>query len=204
METLLTRVGRAAAMGLAWAFFWVPVVALASAMVVGELEPEHIGGPLYTGFACSAIFSALAGLASGRRRLERLSLREAAVLGAAAGCATGMLPFVLGDGKTTDYDAAWATLAVVVSMSAAGVAANRRWLGAITPLHAAMAAGMLVGIATAVVPWVLTSDSELWVRWLPVSVIGVLTILGSLSACMSVIMVRGGWHRGAAGQVSRT
>jgi hypothetical protein len=84
MEILLTRVGRAAAMGLAWAFFWVPVVALASATVVGELELEHIGGPLYTGFACGAIFSALAGLASGRRTLERLSLREAAVLGAAA------------------------------------------------------------------------------------------------------------------------
>ena len=204
MGTMMARIGRAAGMGLAWALFWVPMVALSSAMVVGELEPEHIGGPLYTGFACGAIFSALAGLASGRRTLERLPLGEAAVLGAVAGCATGMLPFVLGEGKTTDYDAAWATLAVVLSMSAAGVVASRRWLGPITPLHAAMAAGMLAGLATAVVPWVVTSDDEFWIRWLPVSVIGVLTVLGSLSACVSVIMIRGGWHRDAVGQISRS
>lgn len=62
MKTWRRRIGRTAMMGLAWAAAWVPVGSLAGWLMVGELEPEWIGGPLYTGFLCGAMFSAVAGL----------------------------------------------------------------------------------------------------------------------------------------------
>jgi hypothetical protein len=194
----------AAVMGLTWAFFWVPAGAAAASVIVGELDPPHIGGPLYLGFVCGAMFSALAGLASGRRKLEAVPLTEAAIVGAAAGCFTGILPFVLGEGHTTNYESAWSTLAVVVSMTAAWLAARRRWLGTVRPPHAAVAAGLLAGLATAVVPWVVTSDDEFWVRWAPVWLGAGLAFLSGLSACASVLVVRWDRHQNALAQSARS
>jgi len=95
----VTRICRALMMGLAWAAVWIPVGVVAARFIVGELDPEHIGGPLYAGFLCGAIFAAVAGIASGRRRLGELSFSRAGASGAVGGLLGGALPFVLGDGS---------------------------------------------------------------------------------------------------------
>lgn len=99
MKKWVTRLGRVMMMGLAWAAVWVPGGALVGALIVGELEPEWIGGPLYASVLCGATFSAVAGIAAKRHRLEKLSLSRAAVWGAVSGLLVGALPFVIGDQK---------------------------------------------------------------------------------------------------------
>lgn len=106
------RISRAAMMGLAWAGAWVPVGALAGGLIVGELEPEHIGGPLYAGFLCGALFSAVAGIAAGRRTLAALSLSLAAVRGALSGLLAGGLWLILVFGSGNP--AQWLLFAAVV------------------------------------------------------------------------------------------
>ena len=101
MKTWVTGIRRAVMMGLAWAACWVPVGVLVGRLIVGEAEPEHIGGALYSGFICGALFSALAGITAGRRRLDELSLGRAGALGVVSGLLVGALPFVL----TGDYGA---------------------------------------------------------------------------------------------------
>jgi hypothetical protein len=63
--------------------------------MVGELEPEWIGGPLYAGFLCGAMFSAVAGIADGRRGLDEISLARSSTLGAVSGLLAGALWVVL-------------------------------------------------------------------------------------------------------------
>jgi hypothetical protein len=89
------RVGRAAMMGLAWAAAWAPVGAVSGWLVVGELEPEWIGGPLYAAFLCGATFSAVAGLAAGRRGLAEMSLLQSGARGAVSGLLVGALWLVV-------------------------------------------------------------------------------------------------------------
>ena len=89
------RIGRAAMMGLAWAAAWVPVGSLAGWLIVGELEPEWIGGPLYAGFLCGAMFSTVAGIADGRRALDEMSLPLSGFRGAVGGLLVGALWLVL-------------------------------------------------------------------------------------------------------------
>ena len=101
MKTL-TRISRALLMGLAWAAAWLPVSMAGGALMVGELEPEHIGGALYLGFPSGVVFSVLAGLASGRRRLTELSYVRAAGWGAVSGLLIGALPFILGEQHGSD------------------------------------------------------------------------------------------------------
>ena len=130
MDNWVTRISRALMMGLAWAVVWVPVGAVAGRLIVGELEPEHIGGPLYAGFLCGAIFSAVAGIASGRRRLRELSFSQAGAWGAVSGLLVGVLPFVLGDQHGSERPV-WILPVVVTSsltlMSAAS-AVGSAWL----------------------------------------------------------------------------
>jgi hypothetical protein len=97
MKKWLERISRAVVMGLAWAAAWIPVGVIAGFAIVGEAEPEHIGGPLYAGFLCGALFSAVAGIAADRRRLDELSLAQAGARGALSGLLVGVLPFVLGE-----------------------------------------------------------------------------------------------------------
>jgi hypothetical protein len=84
-------------MGLAWATAWVPIGVFGGRLVAGEVEPEHIGGPLYAGLLCGSVFSAVAGIASARRWLGELSLWRAGAWGAVSGAVVGVLPFVIGD-----------------------------------------------------------------------------------------------------------
>lgn len=85
MENWLRRGSRVLLMGLAWAGAWVPVGALAGGLIVGEVEPEHIGGPLYAGFLCGAAYSLVSGIAAGRRTLAGISLSLAGVRGMLTG-----------------------------------------------------------------------------------------------------------------------
>jgi hypothetical protein len=59
--------------------------------MVGELEPEWIGGPLYAGFLCGAMFSMVAGIANGHRELDELSLAQSGARGAVSGLLVGGL-----------------------------------------------------------------------------------------------------------------
>jgi hypothetical protein len=193
MEKLVTCISRAALMGLAWAGAWVPIGVIAGPLFVGELEPEHIGGPLYTGLVCGTVFSALAGIASGRR-LGDLSAYRAAAWGAASGLFTGMLPFVLGEGHATDYEAAWSTAIVATSSIAAGIAASRRWLGALSPSRAAILAAVVSGVPAGGGLWILTSSSQNGLeRFLPLFLTGGLTGLGALTGFLSPSIAR--WLR---------
>jgi hypothetical protein len=93
----LEGIGRAALMGLGWAVAWIPLGLIGGTLIVGEAEPEHIGGPLYAGFLCGALFSALAGGVAGRRRLAELSLVGAAVWGTVSCLLVSVLVLVVGD-----------------------------------------------------------------------------------------------------------
>ena len=91
----IQSISRAAMMGLAWAGAWVPVGALVGTLIVGELEPEHIGGSLYASFLCGTLFSVVAGIAAGRRTLAGMSLSLAGVRGMLSGMLAGGLWLVL-------------------------------------------------------------------------------------------------------------
>lgn len=91
MKESFSRIGRAAMMGLAWAAVWVPVGAIAGWLIVGELDPEWIGGPLYAGFVCGGIFSIIAGIANAHRALAEMSLSRAGITGAVSGLLAGGL-----------------------------------------------------------------------------------------------------------------
>jgi hypothetical protein len=182
MKNLVTRLSRAAMMGLAVAAAWVPVGVIAGPLFVGELEPEHIGGPLYSGFVCGAVFYVLAGIASGRR-LGDLPASQAAAWGAASGLFTGVLPFVLGEGHYTDYQAAWSSTAVATTALVAAIAASRRWLGPLSPARAAILAAIPSGLIAGVLPWILTSQ-DVPERFLPVVVAGGLSGLGALTGLL--------------------
>jgi len=120
MQKWMTCIGRALLMGLAWAAVWAPLGMIAGRLIAGELEPEHVGGSLYAGFLCGSIFSAVGGIASGRRRLDELSFSRAAAWGAVSGLLVGVLPFVLGD-QTASERPLWVLPVVVISsMTALG------------------------------------------------------------------------------------
>ena len=122
MGTLATRFSRAALMGLAWAAVWIGAGVVLGPIYAGELEPEHIGGPLYAGFIAGTLFSAVAGLASGRRRLADLSPLRAGAYGALVGAVVGMLPFVIGDQHAPGDRPLW-VLPVVLTGSMSAVCA---------------------------------------------------------------------------------
>lgn len=183
MGNLITRSSRAAMMGLAWAGAWIPIGMLAGSLSVGELEPEHIGGPLYAGFICGLVFSAVSGFASGRR-LGELPAYHAAAWGAATGLFVGVLPFVLGGGDTSDAQAAWMTVLVALSASAAAIAASRRWLGALSPSGAATLTGVIGGLIG-----VLSTLPEAQ-RFLPLALMGGLSGLSALTGFLSPAAAR--------------
>jgi hypothetical protein len=91
MRNWATFGGRTAVMGMGWAITWVPLGVLAGWLVVGEAEPEWIGGPLYAGFLCGTIFAAVAGFATGTRRLDNVALPWSALRGAVSGLIGGTL-----------------------------------------------------------------------------------------------------------------
>jgi len=117
METLATRFGRAALMGLAWAAAWLLPSMIGGSIRAGELEPQHIGGAL-AGFPSGFLFAFFAGITSGRHRLGDLSLARAAACGAVSGALVGMLPFVIGDQHGTDRPLWVLPVVVIIAMTA--------------------------------------------------------------------------------------
>ena len=97
MEKWLIRICRAAAMGLGWGVAWVPV----SVIVGGLIDPDDsmdepwlIAGML-AGFPCGVVFSAVAGIADGRRALDQLSVSWAGARGVVSGLLVGGLWLVV-------------------------------------------------------------------------------------------------------------
>ena len=91
----MTRFGRAALIGLAWAGPWLLPSLIGGTIRHGEVEPQHIGGAL-TGFPSGFLFAWFAGIESGCRTLSDLSLARAAACGALSGAMIGVLPFAIG------------------------------------------------------------------------------------------------------------
>lgn len=119
MEKWVTRISRALMMGLAWAGVWVPAGAAVAGLMLDELDPEHIGGPLYSGLLCGSIFAAVAGIAAAHRRLSELPVSRAAVSGAVSGLLASALWFLLVlasvVGDTNPEPLPWQLIGTVVS-----------------------------------------------------------------------------------------
>ena len=145
MEKWVSRISRAALMGLAWAVVWVPIAVLIGTKIV---DPDDSMDEMWwmvgaiPGFLCGAIFSATVGIADGRRRLDELSFSRAAAWGAVSGLLVGVLPFVLGSQNESERTL-WILPVVVIGsvtlMSAASAVASAllarsakkgKWLGA--------------------------------------------------------------------------
>ncbi|MDE2890101.1 MAG: hypothetical protein OXR72_18015 [Gemmatimonadota bacterium] len=83
---------------LAWAVVWSPVGVLAGIILDpgGSMDEMWVAIGAYPGFLCGAVFSAVVGVAEGRRGFSELSLSRVAGWGAVSGLLVGVLPFVLG------------------------------------------------------------------------------------------------------------
>jgi hypothetical protein len=116
-------------MGLTWAVVWAPVAVLIGMIVDpdGSMDEMWVAVGAYPGFLGGVLFSAVLGIAAGRRRFDELSLARVGAWGAAAGFLVGALPFAVGE-STTELPL-W-LLAVVV-------------IGSITLLSGISAAGSL-------------------------------------------------------------
>ena len=88
---------------LAWAVVWSPVGVLAGIIVDpgGSLNEMWVVIGAYPGFLCGAVFSAVIGIAEGRRGFDEMALSRVAAWGAVSGLLVGVLPFVLGTVNTT-------------------------------------------------------------------------------------------------------
>ncbi|MCE2441358.1 MAG: hypothetical protein J4F39_18290 [Candidatus Latescibacteria bacterium] len=83
---------------LAWAVVWSPVGVLTGIIVDpgGSMDEMWVAIGAYPGFLCGAVFSAVMGIAEGRRRLNETVLSRVAAWGAVSGLVVGVIPFVLG------------------------------------------------------------------------------------------------------------
>ncbi|MDE3001377.1 MAG: hypothetical protein OXU79_20055 [Gemmatimonadota bacterium] len=83
---------------LAWAVVWSPVGVLTGIILDpgGSMDEMWVAIGAYPGFLCGAVFSAVIGIAEGRRGLDALKLSRVAGWGAVSGLLVGVLPFVLG------------------------------------------------------------------------------------------------------------
>jgi hypothetical protein len=96
LKEWLTGICRGAAMGLGWGASWVPLALLIALIVDPDDsmdEPWLIVGML-PGFLCGAVFSAVAGIANGRR-LDDLSFSRAGARGMVSGLLVGGFWLVL-------------------------------------------------------------------------------------------------------------
>lgn len=123
----LTRIRGTVGMGLAWAVVWAPGAVLVGLILDpdGSMDEMWPAIGAYPGFLCAVVFSALLGIAYGRRGLGELPLSRAAAWGAAAGVLVGVLPFTIGE--STSKLPVWQLAALVI--------------GSFTLLSAASAAG---------------------------------------------------------------
>jgi hypothetical protein len=97
MKRGLIHIGRGVAIGLGWGAAWVPVALLAGLTVDpdGSMDEPWLTVGMLPGFLCGAVFSAMTGIAPGRRGLDELSFSRGGVLGVASGLLVGGLWLVL-------------------------------------------------------------------------------------------------------------
>jgi hypothetical protein len=104
MRAVFKRIGRAAAMGVAWAVVWAPIAVLIGTTIIDPDNSMDEMWPVvgaYPGFLCGVIFLALLGLAERGRSIDQVSLSRAAAWGALAGVVVGIFPFTIGTPTST-------------------------------------------------------------------------------------------------------
>ena len=118
---------------LAWAVVWSPVGVLTGIIVDpgGSMDEMWAAIGAYPGFLCGAVFSAVVGIAEGRRRLNEVVLSRVAAWGAVSGLVVGAIPFVLGTVNSTLPLWLWSIVTVgavtiLSSASAVGTASIAR------------------------------------------------------------------------------
>lgn len=123
MKQWLTRIRGAVVMGLGWAVVWAPVAVLVGLILDpdGSMDEMWPAIGAYPGFLCGVVFTALLGIAYGRR-LGELPLSRAAAWGAAAGVLVGVLPFTIGE--STSKLPVWQLAAIVIGSFTAMSAAS--------------------------------------------------------------------------------
>lgn len=136
MKKWLRRLRGALGMGLSWAVAWAPIGVLIGMIVdpTGAMDEPWIAVGMYPGFLGGVLFSAVLGLAAGRRRFDELSLSRFGVLGAVAGLLLGLLPFgILAAGTSGAGLPLWllgavtmGTTSLLGALSAAGTLALAR------------------------------------------------------------------------------
>ena len=139
MKKWLRRIRGAVVMGLTWAVGWT-LLGMLGVLVFYTLFPSvpdvvdmWIPVFAYPGFLCGAVFSAVLGIAEGRRRLDELSLSRVGAFGAVSGVLVGVLPFVLGSSEASGLPA-WllgvliiGSLTLLSAASADGSLALAKW-----------------------------------------------------------------------------
>ena len=103
MNLCFRRVFVVVLVAVAWAVVWSPVGMLTGIVVDpgGSLNEMWVAIGAYPGFLCGAVFSAVVGIAEGRRGFDELALSRVGAWGAVSGLLVGVLPFVLGTVNTT-------------------------------------------------------------------------------------------------------
>ncbi|HEX8208598.1 MAG TPA: hypothetical protein VF584_00330 [Longimicrobium sp.] len=114
MKDVLTRIRGAVVMGLAWAVAWAPIAVLVGLIVDpdGSMDEMWPAIGAYPGFLSGVVFSALIGIAYGRRGPGELTRVRAGAWGAAAGVLVGVLPFTIGE--STSKLPLWQLAAIVI------------------------------------------------------------------------------------------
>ena len=99
MKMWLGRIGGAVLIGLTWAVVWAPVAVLIGLIVDpdGSMDEMWVAIGAYPGFLCGVLFSAVLGIAEGRRGFDELSVSRVGAWGAVAGLLVGVLPFLIGE-----------------------------------------------------------------------------------------------------------
>ena len=186
----LVTIGRACAIGAAWAAAWTPVGMLLGTWIVGELEPEHIGGSLYPSFICGTVFGGLAGTASGRRRINEMPAFRAATWGTAAGVFVGLIPFAAGEGDFDRYQNEWKMTIIGMAVVVASMAAHLRWLGGLTAFRAAILAFVIATLVVGLLPVLLSGPKGLEPWSALVIVAALCPLLGGVSGFLSPPIAR--------------
>lgn len=143
MHLWLRRVRGAVGMGLTWAAVWGPAGVLLGMVVDpdGSMDEMWVAVGAFPGFIGGVVFSAVLGIAAGRRRIDELPLARVGAWGALAGLLVGALPFAVG--ASTAALPLWLSGALVIgsitllsAISAAGSLALARMVERRAPLAA--------------------------------------------------------------------
>lgn len=123
MNVYFRRIVVVVLVALAWAVVWSPVGVLAGIILDpgGSMDEMWVAIGAYPGFLCGAVFSAVVGIAEGRRGLDELLLSRVAAWGAVSGLLVGVLPFLVGTVNTALPLWLWgvATVGAVTILSSA-------------------------------------------------------------------------------------